>query len=131
MSVLRLFVAWLMMAALPLQGFAAASMVFCSEHHAAATSPAEGYATSGEHDHACHSHGVKAQADNAVDESAEAELPDATHKCGICASCCHSLAIAQNVRWSAFSPVPQAESAEPFLLIRTTPATVLDKPPRA
>ena len=133
MSVLRFLVAWLMMAALPLQGFAAASMVFCKgEHHAAASSPAEsGHATTGAHDHTSHSHGMEAQADKAVAASADSELPDTAHKCGVCASCCHSLAIAQNVHWPSFSPAPQAESAEPFLLILGTPASVLDKPPRA
>ena len=133
MSVLRLLVAWLIMAAVPLQGFAAASMAFCKgDHHAAASSRAAQPvpAKIGAHDHASHAHGVDSQVDNAA-QSGGAELPDATHKCGVCASCCHSLAIAQNLQWPSFSPGPQAESAEPFLLILSTPASVLDKPPRA
>lgn len=134
MSVLRLLVAWLIMAAVPLQGFAAASMSFCKgDHHAAASSqPAEpGPARTGEHDHASHPHGVEAQVVKPAGQSVDAELPDAAHKCGVCASCCHVLAIAQYAHVPLFSPVPQAESAEPFRLILTTPASVLDKPPRA
>lgn len=116
-----------------MQGFAAASMVFCKgEHHAAASGQATvpGLAKRGGHDHASHSHGVALQGDNA-DHAADAQLPDSAHKCGVCASCCHNLAVPQSLPWPSFSPPSQAELAEPFLLILSTPTTVLDKPPSA
>ena len=134
MSLLRLLVAWLIMAAVPLQGLAAASMVFCKgDHHAAASSQAyePGRAGSGAHDHASHSHELETPAPQDLNQAADAEFPDVAHKCGVCASCCHSLAIAEFPHWPSFSPAPQAELAEPFLLILTTPSSVLDKPPRA
>lgn len=134
MSVLRLLVAWLIMAAVPLQGFAAASMVFCKgDHHPTAIGQAAGAGPTGMggHDHASHSHGVATQPDPAAGQTADAQLPDNAHKCGVCASCCHSLAVAQQVHWPSFSPAPQAGWAEPFVLIFTTPTSVLDKPPRA
>lgn len=122
------------MAAIPLQGVAASSMVFCKgDHHAAASARAAGPAPAGmaPHDRASHSHGAEMQIDRAADQSSDADLPDAAHKCGVCASCCHVVAIAQYAHVPLFSPVPHAESAEPFRLILTTPASVLDKPPRA
>lgn len=121
------------MAAVPLQGFAAASMAFCKgDDHAGVSGQATvpELAKSGGHDHASHSHGVALQGDNA-DHAADAQLPDSAHKCGVCASCCHSLAVAQQVHWPSFSPASQAELAEPFLPILSTPTTVLDKPPSA
>lgn len=135
MSLLRLLLAWLIMAAIPLQGFAAASMVFCKgAHHAQAISQAEAPSlatAAGMHDHSSHSHATQAQATRAADQPVGAEIPDASHKCGVCASCCHSIAIAELPHWPAFAPIPQAELAEPFLLIHTTPSAVLDRPPRA
>ena len=132
MSALRLLLAWLIIAAVPLQGFAAASMAFCKgDHHTVAISQAEEPGTSGisAHGHASHMHGAQTQIDET--QSASAELPDAAHKCGVCASCCYSFGIAQRVHWPSLSPAPQAALAEPFLVILTTPSSVLDKPPRA
>lgn len=74
---------------------------------------------------------MESRPDSASALSADAELPDSAHKCSVCASCCHSLAVAQSLFWLSFSPVPQAVLSEPFLLILSTPTTVLDKPPRA
>jgi hypothetical protein len=132
MSALRLLLAWLIIAAVPLQGFAASSMAFCKgDHHGAASSQEAERGTTrlSAHDHASHSHGVEAQVDET--QSTDAKLPDAAHKCGVCASCCYSFGVAQLVHWPALAPAPQAALAEPFLVILTTPASVLDKPPRA
>lgn len=134
MSRLRLFLAWMIMAAIPLQGFAAASMFFCKgDHHTQASSQAAVpslAAAAGAHDHATHSHPAGLEATKAADQAADAELPDAAHKCGACASCCHSLAIAGFPQWPAFAPFPQAGLAEPFLLIHAAPSQVPDRPPR-
>lgn len=135
MSRLRLLLAWLIMAALPLQGFAAASMLLCSGAHpmkVAQGSPRAAQhadAASAGHDHAKHSHAVEAEPAQAADSAKP--LPDASHKCGACASCCHSLAIAGFVGWPDFAPLPQAGSAEPFVLIDTPFPQLPDKPPRA
>lgn len=128
MSRFRILFAWLILAALPLQGFAAASMLFCgmdARHEAQAqvqTMPAG-------HDHAMHSHehGVKAQ------KSADSgtQLPGASHSCGVCASCCHSAAITETPRLLALGPLPPAHAAEPFVRIEPRPSTVPDRPPRA
>ena len=135
MSVLRILFAWLLIAAVPMQGFAAASMLFCgmgAQHQHAATA--------GEtHDHAAmHRHG----GDDAEDQSAThvhahaadpaaGASPDAKHTCSICAACCNSVALVGLNQMAAVAPAPQAELAESFVLIHTLPSPVPDKPPRA
>lgn len=123
MSRLRILIAWLVMAAVPLQGLAAATMAFCGgEHH---RQPAQvSAAEAGAHRHAdgtTHEHTA----------AAAKALPDTNHKCGVCASCCNGVAIAQSIYSAAFVPLPQAELAEPFVLIHAPPSQLPDKPPRA
>ena len=85
----------LMMLALPLQGFAAASMLYCgmgtghgakfaqteigSNHHKMTDAPDV------KHDHAMHVTVAKVAKQSANDQK---KLPDSTHKCGVCAACC-------------------------------------------
>lgn len=132
MFALRLLLAWLIIAAVPLQGFAAASMAFCKGDHHAPTSSRDaerGTARISTHEHPSHSHGVETQAEKT--QSTAAKVPDSAHKCGVCSSCCYSFGIAQRVHWPSPSPAPQPALAEPFLVILTTPSSVPDKPPRA
>ena len=57
--------------------------------------------------------------------------PDTAHACGVCAACCTTVAIT-GIPWAmAFAPLPQGESAQPFVLIQNRPSPVPDKPPRA
>ncbi|MDI1235896.1 MAG: hypothetical protein PSV26_00265 [Polaromonas sp.] len=126
----------LLMLALPLQGFAAASMLYCSwspSHETAqsqmiAVEPhhADGMALQHEHLQAAL---LVQQVDKASD--VQSQLPDATHKCGVCASCCSVVAIADLPRTVAISPSPHADLAEPFVLIDTVPSRQPEKPPRA
>ena len=100
--VVRTFVMWLLVLALPVQGFAASTMLLCGAgHHGAAQ------ATEGGHDHASHMH------KGALEASAVSESPAHSHvaqaassregsvfspllakhakvwgKCSACASCC-------------------------------------------
>lgn len=130
MSRFRLFLAWLVLAAIPLQGMAAASMLFCGmgEHHAPAV--VAKHDTAGEHDHSRHSHAAEVQLEKTADDAGK-KLPDVAHKCPVCASCCNIVAITEFPQLAAFAPLPQAESAEPFVLIHARPSQVPDKPPRA
>ena len=132
MSRFRLFLAWLVLAAIPLQGLAAASMLFCgmAAHHAPAQVAAAKQDVAGEHDHSQHSDAAEVQVEKTADDSGK-QLPDVTHKCAVCASCCNSVAITEFPPLVAFAPVPQAELAEPFVLIHARPSQVPDKPPRA
>lgn len=128
----RLLLVWLVMAAIPLQGWAAASMLFCGmgAHHAPAQVAVAQQDAAGHHDHSKHSHAAEVQVKKTADNTST-KLPDVAHKCGVCASCCHGVAIAEFPELVAFAPVPQAELAAPFVLIHARPSQVPDKPPRA
>ena len=90
--VLRAFLTWLLLVAVPLQGYAAGSMLFCGD----------GAATSGavEHHHDAgavhdgdvpHHHG--AVSDARGDQDAP-NLHDVMHgKCSVCSSCCSAAAL--------------------------------------
>lgn len=136
MSFWRIVLAWLIMAAVPLQGIAASSMVFCamgSQHErahaggdAAPHQASTATATASGHDHAGH-----VRADAKVTKTAAGTLPDAGHACGVCGACCHATAIAELPHWVAPQPPEQTREAELFLLIDSPPSQVPDKPPRA
>ena len=128
---IRLLFAWLVLVAIPLQGFAAASMLYCgmgSGHGAQVQSQP---AASAHHDHANgdHSHAKLEKAEKSVDD--KAQLPDSSHKCGVCASCGHSAAMTETPRSLAVTLLPQARAAAPLVLIHLRPSPVPDKPPRA
>ena len=130
MSRFRLFLAWLVLAAIPLQGLAAASMLFCGmgEHHAPAVTAK--HDVGAEHDHSGHGHAAEIQLEKAADDTGK-DLPDAAHKCPVCASCCNIVGITELPQLAAMTPAPRAEAAEPFVLIHARPSPVPDKPPRA
>ena len=93
-------------------------------HHGGATG------ASGSHDHSKHSHVGEVQVKKTADNAGKT-LPDPAHKCPVCASCCHSVAITEFPALISFAQLPQSESAEPFVLIQPRPSSVPDKPPRA
>lgn len=150
MSALRSFCLWMLMLALPLQGFAAASMRFCGTkapppalagmQQAAAHDP---LAHSG-HQHAAH-HGRAAGATEAAVQQAspatkaQAGMPaldtrandPLTHKCTLCAGCCHAMALLEFFKPLEFGPLAHADLAEPLVLIQAMPVRVPEKPPRA
>ena len=137
MSRLRLVIAWLLMAALPLQGLAAATMAFCGpahEHQSTRAMATMADEHGGAHDHSQHAHAteIATAADGGHDAAQDTgALPDVSHKCGVCASCCHGIALAGLPHWPAFVPLPQGGLAEPFVPIHATPSELPDKPPRA
>lgn len=131
MSHLRFVLAWLIMLALPLQGFASATMLFCAgEHHETSTAVQAAQERSS-HDHSAHPHPAADSRQATADDAQSSQvLPDANHKCGVCASCCHSVAVTQGRASSGFVALERPQLAEFFLRIDTAPAEVPDKPPR-
>ena len=131
MSVLRLVIAWLVMAALPLQGMAAASMLFCGQ--AAHTT----VAAHGAHDHATHALGGSAHAHHGhVDAHASpADAGEATaddgHACPICASCSNLVALSEPPSLSLAAHVPASQPSHGASRVLTREASTPDKPPRA
>jgi hypothetical protein len=123
----RLWLACVMLAAIPLQGIAAASMLFCraATHDAAQSTQA---AATVQHDHAGHSH---AERSAATPTQGSESLPDAAHPCSLCASCCHSVAITEPLAIAALTAAPQTELADLFAPLPNRASPVPDKPPRA
>jgi hypothetical protein len=132
-----MFLAWLLLMAIPLQGLAAASMLYCGP---AANAQAQQAQVAGEH-HRHDAHGSSAAAHDHAEhhqvasdtgqQSGGTTLPDDGHKCSICAACCHAAAINETPRMLTFSAAPQTNWAEPFVLVHSRPTPVPDKPPRA
>lgn len=130
MPLFRLLLAWLVLAALPLQGFAATSMLYCGPASGApqlAGTPAHRHGEAvAPHDHAS----PKVVAAQSHHADASGALPDAAHECGVCASCCGSMAIASSSLEMAPAAPPGIQPGAPFAPLLSPPATVPDKPPR-
>lgn len=124
--VLRAVVTCLLLAALPLQGYAAAGMVFC--HGGDVTGGAvEHHHDDGVLDGHAHPHDT---ATTTADDGAP-NLHDAMHgKCSVCSSCCSaaaipSAAIAASALAPRAAPIPDLERASPGQA-----SARLDRPPR-
>lgn len=119
--IVRLLLACLLIAALPLQGIAAASMAFC-----AAGVPTATAAATHAHDHAsAHEHAVAAPADTGM------SLPDTAHACSACMACCHAVGLVQTAAFALPQPAPQAPLVAAPAPLHERPASVLERPPRA
>ncbi|HEY8360449.1 MAG TPA: hypothetical protein VIL30_23580 [Ramlibacter sp.] len=145
MSRFRLFLACLLMAALPMQGMAAASMLFCGSQAAARVAQAVSHhgqpasMDASAVDHASHGHGAHgsshghaaAQAD--ADQAASHSPDDGSrqgHSCPICASCSQSQAVGGFASLPLASPAPAAEPWQPPVRVSSRTLTLPDKPPR-
>src|SRR5512133_412005 len=96
---IRLILAWLLMAAVPLQGWAAATMLFCGPMPPSVH--AHAHEAGGQTDlhaaPAAHHHGMNPQHATHDDGTAAHPQPvgDESHACSACAACSHSIALAQ------------------------------------
>ena len=132
---LRFLLLWLVMAAVPLQGLAAVSMLYCGmdaqhgqAHRVVGADTAALDHTSHDQEH---HQSVMAEAVKSSDgQQAQLQLPGADHQCSLCASCSNAVAFTSVKSSVGAMPLPQAELAEPFVLIQRRPAPVPDKPPR-
>ena len=134
MRLLTSFLLWLMMLAIPVQGFAAASMLYCGtdpEHHAMQTqSVPESHHESGSKADMHDEIGVAGeQADQAHDMTGK--LPNSEHKCGVCASCCNLIAIADVSSSGTAATSPPAHYLEPLAQTYAVPSRLLERPPRS
>ena len=145
MARLRLFLTWLLLAALPLQGFAAATVLQCGPAQRALAA-LEAHQASAGHGHG-HRHGHHphvAPVDAAAHEADEAHVANAVHtqeagaaspadghSCFACAAACHAPALAGDAPRIALAPAPQVHADTPFQGFESRPPPVPDKPPRA
>lgn len=133
MPYLRLL-AWIVMFAIPVQGFAAASMLFCGQgtgHHAQAAEHKHPAGTPA-HDHAQHQPEFKPALDQGPVKLGDGKSAlDLMHKCSVCASCCNAVALPQSALILTPDLPLQADPAEPLMAAYSRPLLVPDKPPRA
>ena len=127
MSIFRLLVAWLVLAALPLQGMAAASMLFCDQA-AAAVAQAAVHEEHADHDHSHHQ--VSAHDGHAADDEDTGGSGHGEHKCPICALC-QVVAIPETTSAVPSADPPSADLPQPRALALTRAPPLPDKPPRA
>jgi cytochrome c553 len=132
---LRAILLWLMMLAVPFQGYAAAAMTFCAPEPAPSSSGVV-------HDHSRHDHGTQGaehhhatvSSDDSADHhhalTAHDDSSDASHKCGNCAAC-HSVGMTSTLDTPILHGLPQADLAEPLRAMATVSPSVPHKPPRA
>lgn len=80
-----------------------------------------------------HEHGKHDETVQAVKQSPDTQkqLPDSTHKCGVCAACCSVIAISDFPPTVEVQSSPKADLVEPFVLIHAVPSRLPEKPPRA
>lgn len=142
MRLVRLVLAWLLVASVPLQGYAAACMLFCgpaaSHGHMSVVSEASSVHAPGTHDGHIHVSGASVHSHDDVgassvqpDHHSSGKLPELTHKCGACAACSHCVAISQSPRPAAAALPPHSNWQEPVVSITSVPGHLPDKPPRA
>lgn len=115
--VLSVVVTCLLLVALPLQGYAAAGMMFCDSGAATGGAVEQHHDGAAHHDgHATHQHNT-ATAD--VEDDGAPSLHDAMHgKCSVCSSCCSAAAlpsasIAASAATPHAAPFPGFEHASP------------------
>lgn len=84
LQMLRALFVWLLVLALPVQGWAAATMVSCGQHHGASS-----HAVADGHDAHVHGGHADALADGTkTDHSDAAPAHASAHTCSACAACC-------------------------------------------
>jgi hypothetical protein len=127
----RIALMWLIALAVPLQGFAATSMLFCGPVHEAAAQDFHSGLDHAKHGHS-HDH-AKVAADMHVDDTHSPSVDkSSTTKCSLCAACCASAAMPSDV--GTYTP-PRGQAAMLHALNSSAPVTFLtgglDRPPRA
>lgn len=127
---------WLLLLALPLQGFAAATMINCGPNHHRMASAAMA-ATPDAHEHAAsgqHHHPMDAASDHHDAASNDSDAPSVHHldklmkfKCSACAACCMGAAMpTADVAFKAFPPAMTPDS----LVLTSHVGFVTDGPDR-
>lgn len=121
------------MFAIPIQGFAAASMLFCGQgtaHHAQ-TQHVHPPGTPA-HDHARSQPEAKMALDTGAIKLSDGKMvPDLMHKCSVCASCCNAVGIPPTVAIVVPDLPAHSDFGSPLVAVHSRPLLVPDKPPRA
>lgn len=147
MSILRMFLAWMLLLALPLQGQAAASMLLCGPARTAASAASDHVpgtdADAGAHPHSAyggpidaHEHSLHATvpmtaADDGQADDLSALTDEACPSCAACAASCHAMALSGSAPVVQPAFLPEHRASPPRPLAGGPAVPVPDKPPRA
>lgn len=133
---MRMLLAWIVLLAIPLQGVAAASMLFCGMSGQERVSHVHAVGGAGDHqqhaDHATHKqhHGTSESA-QAQDDPAETQQHTGNaHKCSVCAACSHAVGMTGFSTALTVTTAPQAEPDMVVAAMHSYSTRVDDKPPR-
>lgn len=126
----RLFLTWMLMAAVPVQGFAAGAMLFCAAEVRDASGSSVQHGVSHEHGQAAHTHALAGTTTHDDASAAKSVLVDPQHQCSLCAACCHSCAISGPAVILKEPETSCAELHEPIVLALSHASSRPDKPPR-
>lgn len=135
---LRVLLAWIVMLAVPLQGLAAASMLFCGvpagqtvagHHHSAKADDEHRHGRDG----AAHQHNASVALSDAIqiDSPDEVKQSAGAHKCSVCAACSHSIGITGPATLLSVATAPHSELAAVPEIMHSRSTRVDDKPPRS
>ncbi|MDM0104260.1 hypothetical protein QTH97_04900 [Variovorax sp. J22R24] len=136
MSRVRVFLLWLVMFAVPFQGYAAASMALCgTPEPASKVAMAESHAAHSAHaasdDPAARHHDAASHAEHGSSGAKTSHAhSDASHKCSTCVAC-HAVALTSDTVVAPAHVLPQADPTQPASAMADVASRVPDKPPRA
>lgn len=134
---LRVLLAWIVLLAIPVQGLAAAPMLFCgmrgAQEGAGHHHPVNG---NGEHLHALseapHQHdGAVASSPAQPEPQESAQQTGSAHKCSGCDACFHSVGITGPASVLSIATAPQPAPAAVLVVMHSRSTRVDDKPPRS
>ena len=128
---LKTVLAWLLVVAIPVQGFAATALLLCApNHHGAAMAVSTMANPEASHHHAMDSDAPAQQAASLADDFKSSGFAD-SGKCGACAACCTGSAVASlAVAVPLVAPVRGLIPFQPLAFASHIPAA-FDPPPRA
>lgn len=128
---LRLFLACLLLVAVPFQGMAAAAMPSCGlpSHEAAGVAVQPAHPHGHGHEHGVSGHRHAGEHAGSPDHQHGPGFADA--KCSACAACCIGAAIADATPPAAFSAPSYVVAAPPGVALRMRATPPPDRPPRA
>ncbi len=135
---LRRLVTWLLLAALPWQGVAAAAMVLCQPAAPPALASAQGHHGHHGHDaHAAHDahdahggHAAAAPGEEGAGPAGHGLQADADHHCAACSICGHALAPPASPVTLHGAFLPEGPVTGALLVPGSRVAALPDKPPR-
>lgn len=131
---LRTFLVWFMVCAMPAQGIAASRMVFCGPSHGPMVLGALEASKDAEKAHASHSHGDRHGHSEEHAVTGHADSDSAAHHgdagCSACAACCVAVSVPSTLALPESGRPQQAERSTLIERFASHHPAALERPPR-